>query len=210
MKLVKKNERILREILYRVYELGENFATQAEIAESCAVSLDLVNQVVTRLGEFGGVRILTKGVYIVNPKKILLYWATRRNLRKDIVYSTRCHESPQKVESRLSADFIFTCYSGYRLKFGSSPPYDEVYAYGKPEAARALFPESAGKRPNLFIIREDEHLRKRSRNGIVTLAQMYVDLWQLGTPAADEILAAVEKKLDAAQIGAFLESLGEG
>jgi hypothetical protein len=208
--LVKKNERILREILYRVYELGENFATQTEIADSCGVSLDLVNQVVTRLSEFGGVQIQTKGVYIINPKKILFYWATRRNLRRDIVYSTRCHDPPQKIESRLSADFIFTCYSGYRLKFGTSPSYDEVYAYGKPEAARALFPESPGKRPNLFIIKEDEHLRKRSRGRSVTLAQMYVDLWQLGTPAADEILAAMEKKLDVAQIRAFLEAFGEG
>jgi hypothetical protein len=208
--LVKKNERILREILYRVYELGENFATQTEIADSCGVSLDLVNQVVTRLSEFGGVQIQTKGVYIINPKKILFYWATRRNLRRDIVYSTRCHGPPQKIESRLSADFIFTCYSGYRLKFGTSPSYDEVYAYGKPEAARALFPESPGKRPNLFIIKEDEHLRKRSRGRSVTLAQMYVDLWQLGTPAADEILAAMEKKLDVAQIRAFLEAFGEG
>ena len=207
---MKKNERVLREILYRVYELGESFASQVEIAESCGVSLDLVNQVVRRLSEFGGVRMHIKGMYITNPKKILLYWAARRNLRRDIVYSAQCREPPQEVESRLCGKFIFTCYSGHRFRFGGSVAYDEVYAYGEPDVARDMFPESLGKKPNLFILKEDEHLKRRSRDGSVTLAQLYVDLWQLGTPAADDLLATMKKRLDAIPITVFLEEVGGG
>ena len=207
---MRKVNWILREILYRVFELGESFMSQRSLAETCGCSLDAVNRLVNKLEAIGAVQKRPFGFKVSQPKKVLLYWAATRNLRFDLVYSTYSPEPVEEIERMLPPGTVFTAFSGCRRKFPDLPPYEVVHAYSDPEKVRAIFPEKEAE-PNLYIFRPDPHLLKRSDG--CPLAQLYVDLWQLGDPLADRYLARLEQVLERRAVDALkalVESLKRG
>jgi len=194
---MKKINMILREILYRVYERNEGFMSQKALAETCRVSMDTVNRLVTKLHRFRSVEKKPLGFRVTDPKKILSYWASTRDLHKDIVYSTYSPDSTSEIESALPEGSVLTAFSGYRMRFGKGPtPYDEVYVYAPPREVEAMFPKREVERKNLFVLRSDPHLERVGKDGVAPLAQIYVDLWQIGGSAADRHLLELEKRME--------------
>jgi DNA-binding Lrp family transcriptional regulator len=192
-----KLDRVYREILYRVYEEGEAFMSQREVSKVCGVSIGLVNLLVSRMEGLGAVERRPMGFRVIDPKKMLQHWAARRNLKRDLVYSTFVPEPAEEIEGSLR-EGVFTAYSGCRLRFGLEEDYSEVYFYGDPEAVRALYPPSPHA-PNLHVLTSDPHLTFRSKHSVAPLPQLYVDLWQLGRPA-ERWLAELEERMEAAQV----------
>lgn len=201
---MKKINRVLREILYRVYEQNESFMSQKSLAQACELSMDTVNRVVTKLNQFHTIKKKPLGFRVVDPKKVLTYWACTRNLARDISYSTYSPDSVPKIEDKMPRDTVFTAFSGYRLRFGKIPThYEEAFVYANPEEVRRRFPESPAERKNVFVLGPDPHLAQTSKDGAAPLAQIYVDLWQLGGDPADRFLLELETKLRAKPIEAL-------
>ena len=200
---MKKGDRVLRQVLYAVYERGESFMSQKALARECGLSLGMVNLVVTKLGRTGTIEKKPLGFRVIDPKKILLYWATKRDLAKDVVYETTSNLSAREIEAQMPRGAIFTCYSGYRLKFGAAPSdYNEVHVYADPQEVKRRFSPRETYKNNLFVLNSDPHLERLSEERTVSLAQLYVDLWQLGG-AANRFVDELEGKLELGQIGAF-------
>jgi len=150
---MKKVNRVLREILYRVYERNDSFMSQKSLAQACGLSMDTVNRLVSKLNQFRAIEKKPLGFRVVDPKKIISYWASTRNLASDVVYSTYSPDSVSKIESELPPGSIFTAYSGYRLKFKETPThYEEIFVYADPDEVRRKFPESEVERRNLFVL----------------------------------------------------------
>jgi len=193
---MKKVNRVLREILYRVYERNEPFMSQKSLAQACCLSMDTVNRLVTKLNQFRAIKKKPPGFRVVDAKKVLSYWASTRNLTRDTIYSTYSPDSVSKIEGELPPGSIFTAYSGYQLKFNETPThYEEIFVYADPDEVRRKFPESNVERHNLFVLKQDPHLERVGNDGAVTLAQLYVDLWQIGGSTADRFLLELEKWL---------------
>ncbi len=199
--MLRKTNWILREILHRVYERGENFMSQKSLAQACGCSLDAVNRVVTRLAQFGGVEKRPFGFKVLRPKKVLLYWAATRNLQADTLYQTYTPEPVEEIERMLPAGSVLTCYAGCRRRFPDLPPHTRVHAYAEVERVRRVFPPKELE-PNLFILRLDPHLQRVSGDGC-PLAQLYVDLWQLGEPLAERYLSRLEEVLERRLVESF-------
>ncbi len=188
---MKKSERVYREILYRVLEKKENFFKQSSLAKICKTSTGNVHKALKPLEKMNSIEKKPMGFYVINPKKILLYWASIRNLEKDIVYQTRVNQRVEEIEKELPP-VLFTAYSGYKFRFDSTPSdYSEVWVYGERNLIMERFPPKPG-RPNLFILKPDPHLQSFRK---VPIAQLFVDLWNLNTWYADEFLKALEKKI---------------
>ncbi len=202
---MKRTEWVLREILYRVYEENEFFMSQKSLAEACGVSLDTVNKVVGRLEAFRSLEKKPFGFRVLEPKKILLYWASTRDLRREVLYSTYSPDSPQEMEEALPENALLTAFSGCRKRFGWMEDYEEVYVYSPPEPVRRKFGERTHLPPNLFVLQGDPHLYKRSRGGVPSLAQLYVDLWQIGGDPANRHLMKLEKKMELRPVEALKE-----
>lgn len=195
---MKKLDRVLREIMYRVYERNEFFMSQKSLAQTCGLSMDTVNRLVSKLDQFRSIEKKPLGFRVVEPKKILSYWAAIRKLTQDIVYSTYSPDSASEIEGDMPAGSIFTAFSGYRLRFKETPTnYEEVYVYADPDEMRKMFPESKAERRNIFVLRQDPHIERTSKNRAATLAQIYVDLWQIGGSPADRFMLELDKKLEA-------------
>lgn len=190
-----KKERVYREILFRFLEKEEGFLKQRQIAKKCGVSVGTINHALKPLEKINCIEKKPMGFRIINPKKIAIYWASIRNLKRDIIYETYTDLKIREIEEFMPSDVVYTAYSGYKFKFKTAPAdYSEVYVYSKNlEEIKKRFLKK-GPRKNLFVLKPDEHLLKIS-DGIVPLGQMYVDLWNLGTWYADEFLKDFEKRI---------------
>jgi hypothetical protein len=186
---------VFREILYRALELGESYMTQKSIAETCKVSLDTVNKVVRTLDKFYGVEKKPMGFRVINIQKILTYWACTRDLHKDICFATYTPNPVKKIESEMPLGTIFTAFSGYARRIGEIPSYTEVYVYGDAREIEAKFPKKETRKPNLIVLERDHHIGNVSRNDAAPLAQIYVDLWQIGSQEAEKLMVDLDNVL---------------
>jgi hypothetical protein len=197
---MKKSYRVLREILYQVYEQGKQFLSQKAISQACEISLGSVNPLVTKLEGIGAIQKRPLGFRVIDTRKILLYWASTRDLAKDIVYRAHSPELPSQIEEEMPEDVIRTAYSGYRARFEGAPTdYGVVYVYGRPESVKRRFGEE-GDPKNILVLKSDEHLERLSKDGVAPLAQIYVDLWQL-PPPANRFVEELDQKLEAVGVG---------
>lgn len=188
-------ERVYREMLFQLFENGKSVFTQKNLAKICELSLSTVNHALKPLKKMHAIEIKRRNFVVVNPKKILVYWACIRDLKKDIVYSAFIPKPVEQIESSLPANAVLTAYSAFKLRFKKIPAeYSEVIAYGD----KKDFIERFGKReskqePNLIVLELDKHLTKFS---LAPIAQIYVDLWNLEKWYANEFLKAIEGEIN--------------
>jgi len=194
---MKKIEFVYREILYQSMEKKNNKLTQLAVASKLNISLSTVNHALKPLRAMGAVDVKLKNFIVVDSKKILYYWASLRNITKDIIYSTRVDKPIQKIESEMPADVVYGAFTAYKFKFKDVPAdYSEAYVYGSDEMTddiKKRFPESKNV-PNLFVLKKDELMENYGKT--TTLAQTFVDLWNLKEWYAKEFLIALENKLN--------------
>ena len=139
----------------------------------------------------GAVRINQRNFDVIDKKKILYYWASARNIEKDIVYKTRVEKKISKIESEMPSNVTYGAYSAYKFRFKDVPAdYSEVYVYSDDiEEIEKRFPKN-NKQPNLFVLKKDTNMKE------ITVAQIFVDLWNLKEWYAKDFLKAMEKKIN--------------
>jgi hypothetical protein len=191
---MRKKERVYREILHRFYELGVFRLGLREIASSCRVSPGLASHTLKPLQQMGAIRMYRRWFEVVDAWKILLFWCNVRRLWADVVYLNRVELPVEKIEGIVPPKAVFTAYTGFKHRFGYVPAdYGEVVVYGVAEEFEERFGEARHtEHPNLIVLKIDEHLLKFTKT---PLAQIYVDLWNLGTWYAREFIAKLEKHL---------------
>jgi len=193
---MKKIEQVYREMLFQAIENKKRSLTQSEMTLKLGFSLSTVNLAVKKLERIGAIIINTRSFKIVDIKKILLYWASLRGLDKDIIYETRIDINVREIEKSLP-DVFYACFSAYKFKFKDVPAdYSEVYVYALEEQIDGIkkrFPEKKGI-PNLFVLKTDENMRQYEKT--ITIAQIFVDLWNLKQWYAKDFLDSFEKKLN--------------
>lgn len=191
-----KIERVYREILYSILDLKKkDIFKQKMLAKECRLSISTVNYALEPLEKMNAIQKMQFGFRVVNPKKILLYWASVRKLSRDVVYETFLDEKIEKIESNIPSKSVFTAYSAVKLYYGKIPSeYSEVVVYGNKEDFEERFGEENKKmKPNLIVLALDEHIMKFEKTPI---AQVYVDLWNLGTWYAEEFRKKLEEIID--------------
>ena len=199
---MKRQEAVYREIADGFIE-GRIRFTQLGLSENLKMSLSMVNKAVSALEAANAIRKDRRSFEVISFSRLMLYWATRRNLHKDILYSTRVSADTRDIERELPGGTAFTCYTAYKLIFKDAPAdYSEVYAYATDEAAMEIkdrFPQQKGPQ-NLFILKPDRYIQEaaaegRLKHSSVSKSQLFVDLWGLKEWYAAEYIKALEKRL---------------
>lgn len=191
---MKQKELIYRELLFQTIERKNYLFTQLALAKKLSLSLSIVNHSLKPLHQMGAISIKLRGLEIMDPLKILLYWASLRNLSQEIIYQTRVEQPIKKIEAELPDNIVFGAYSAYKFRFKDVPAdYSEVYAYGNVEEIKKRFPPTT-KTPNLFVLEKDTLLEDYGKT--TALAQTFVDLWNLREWYAREFLDALKKKIE--------------
>ena len=172
-----KIEYIWRELLDRVIEERNSDFTIIELAKKYSLSTSVVNHALIPLRNLNIVKINKTLSKVVDWERLLFFWATRRNLKKDIIYSTFSPLPVYDREGLMPSEVISTGFTSFRYLLNKTPAdYDHIYFYSnKIEKITKRFPNN--KRPsNIFILRPDPYLLKSKKLG---LAQLFVDLWNL-------------------------------
>ncbi len=189
---MKKIELVYKEILYQVMEKNNDQLTQLGLSKKLKLSLSIVNLALKKLQRINSVKIEKMNFRVINLKKILYLWASERNLEKDIIYKTRV-ELPVREIEKLMPDISFSAYSAYKFKFNDTPAdYSEIYIYADNEELKEIkkrFPEKKAN-PNLIILKKSRDYGKTD-----TIAQIFVDLWNLKEWYASDFLNALEEKI---------------
>jgi len=172
-----KIEYIWRELLDRVIEERNPDFTIIELAKKYSLSTSVVNHALIPLRNLNIVKINKTLSKVVDWERLLFFWATRRNLKKDIIYSTFSPLPVYDREGLMPSEVISTGFTSFRYLLNKTPAdYDHIYFYSnKIEKITKRFPNN--KRPsNIFILRPDPYLLKSKKLG---LAQLFVDFWNL-------------------------------
>jgi hypothetical protein len=69
-------------------------------------SASTVHQSLERPRSIGAVRGTSRGIRVLDPRRLQLLWAARRDLERDIVFSTRVALPVREIEARLPASAI--------------------------------------------------------------------------------------------------------
>jgi predicted transcriptional regulator len=188
-----KKEFVYREILYQSLENKNRKLTQLELSKNFGISLSTVNNAIRPLKEMNSIQVNLKNFIVTDPKKILYYWASIRNMNKDIIYKTRVKMSVKKIEANMPDNIVFASYSAYKFRFKDVPSdYSEVYVYGD-ESLKKRFHVSKNT-PNLFVLKKDKFIENYGK--LSNIANMFVDLWNLKEWYARDFLRALEVKIN--------------
>ena len=188
---MKRIEEVYREILFQAMEKKNNNLTQSNTASALGISLSIVNLSLKPLIRMNAIRINKRSFDITDKNKILYYWASIRNVEKDIIYKTRADKPVRKIESEMPDDAVYACYSAYKFKFKDVPAdYSEVYAYSNNlKEIEKRFPKN-DKAQNLFVLKKDDNMKE------ITMAQIFVDLWNMKEWYAKEFLKGMEERIN--------------
>lgn len=190
---MKQLEIVYRELLYQAIEKKNRKLTQLELSKKLGISLSIVNKAIKNLANIGSVEIHLKNFHVIDIKKILYYWASVRNLQKDIIYKTRVELPITEIEKSMPNDIVFAAYSAYKFKFKDVPAdYSEIYIYGD-ESLKKRFKENKDV-PNLFVLKKDNYIENYGK--ITTTASIFVELWNLKEWYAKEFLGSMEEHLN--------------
>lgn len=189
-----KIEYVWRELLYRAIEKKQSDFTMLELGNKFKLSTSLVSHALAPLRSLAIVEIRKNKSRIINAEKLLFYWATRRTIKKDIIYQTFSPLPVFEREASLPADVVPTAYSAYRFYFDDVPSdYENIYFYSETEdEVRKRFPEKAKKPPNLFILKSDPYLKLYKNTPI---GQIFADLWNLPDWYAKEFVNSLILKI---------------
>lgn len=191
---MKKIEYIWRELLLRTIERKTPIFSQQELAEKLGLSSSTVHLALSPLRKMGAVFIGKRHSQVIDYEKILYHWANHRDLHADSIYSLHLDISVSEIESRLPGETIPTAYTAVRERFGEPPAdYGKVYCYHPaPEKIRQrLESDSSPGEPNLFILQADPYL-----GNTVSLAQLFVDLWNMTDWYAKDFCHYVKNKIE--------------
>lgn len=192
-----KKELIWREIADKAIVAKVFEFQQQNLAKTLSISVSTVFNALRGLREIGAVKVGGRSFTVTDLEKLLTFWATHRELQRDVIYGTHVSGSVREIESSMPPGVVFGAYTAYRVRFKDVPAdYDKVYVYNSDKAdVEKRFPKSSGYE-NLFVLQADPFLMHHGPT--TSAAQIYVDLWNLKEWYAADFLNALKKRLFAA------------
>ena len=193
-----KIEYIWRELLFRAIEKKDSSFSITELSRKFGLSTSVVSYALGPLRDMGIVEIGKTASNIRDSERLLYFWATRRNLNKEIIYKTYNPGSVFEIESLMPPNVVPTAYSACRLLFNINPSdYGKAYFYSNNiDSVSGRFPQDHKKEANIYILKDDEFFKNYP---IIPKAQVYADLWNLPEWYAKEfsenLLNKIKKEL---------------
>lgn len=194
---MKKIETIWHHILYEALEHRQFRFTQQELATQFSYSLSTVHHALAVPTRIGAIRKETKFFVLADYMKLLLYWASVRNLARSIIYQTQSTLSVNEREGNVPATAIYACYSAARRILVEPPAdYDAVYVYDVADSIEEYarrFPPDRKRRPNFFVLKSDPVMGQYG--SVTTTPQTYVDIWGLPDWYGEDFTHTLEEKV---------------
>lgn len=199
---MKVIEQVYREMLYQALEKKRLTQTQLELSRTLRISISVISYSLQPLRDMGAISVAPRNFRITDLEKILYHWANIRNLKKDIIYSTRTEMSVQDIEKNMPPNVTYAAYSAYKFAFGTPPAdYSEVYVYSESiKEIKKRFLQSKNT-PNIFILKADKNLKRYGAT--TTVGQTFADLWNIKEWYAKDFLKGIKSVIETSYPAVF-------
>lgn len=195
---MKKIETIWHEILHQSLYRKQFRFTQQDLARKFSYSLSTVNHALSIPDRIGAIRKESKFFILSDYHKLLYYWASKRNLSSDIIYSTHYEDIVSEIEGLAPPEVTFGLYTAARKILGEPPAdYDCVYFYSLPSDLTSLqnrFPQTSIKRKNIIVLKGPPLLFEYGH--YTSLPQTFVDIWNLKDWYGRDFTLSLEEKIN--------------
>lgn len=195
---MKKIETTWHHLLWRAMEKHQFKHTQKNLADYFGYSLSTINLAIKKVAAIGAVKMSGKFFVLSNPKKLLFYWATHRNLDKDIIYKTHSGLPISEIEGLIPPQSIMGGFSAAKKILGEAPSdYSKVFFYLSPETvetAKKRYPPSTKGAENIFVLKS--YPKQKEYGQITSLPQTFADLWSLPDWYAKDFVISLEERFD--------------
>ena len=192
--MISKTEIVWRHLLVAALDRGSRRSSLTQLSAELDLPVSTIHQAVERPREIGAIRGGTRGLRVLDPRRLQLLWAARRNVKQDVVYATRAPMSIAEIEERLPESAIPTAYTAYVGYEGRNlvADYDQVVVYADGSEMRKLFAPRRGA-PNLLVLDPDPLLPRYGR--MAPRCQVYADLFNLRSWQAQRFLESLDRQL---------------
>lgn len=192
--MISKTEMVWRHLLVAALDHGSRRSSLAQLGAELGLPISTAHQALERPRAIGAVRGGAGGLRVLDPRRLQLMWAARRNLTQDLVYATRVLAPVAEIETRLPESAIPTAYTAYVRHAGRNlvADYDQVVVYADDKEMRKLFVPRRGA-PNLLVLEPDALLLRYG--SIAPRCQVYADLFNLPSWQAQRFLDALDREL---------------
>ena len=198
-----KTETIWQIIINKALKEHVFKSTQKELAEKTGFSLSTVHAALQKPSDIGAIRQSTKFFVLEDIFKFLYFWGSNRGLKADTISSLHVDMPVQQIEASMPPNVVFACYSAAKFHLSGNVPadYAKVYIYIEDEKIidiKKRFGEKVAdsKRiePNLFMLKRRDYMV--FDNGITTLSNTFVDIWNLPDWYAKDFIKALEEEIN--------------
>lgn len=186
--MLSKTEQVWRHLLVTSFEFGNRrHASLGALADDLGLGVSTVHKALQRPAGIGAVQVRGGGgVRLIDPGRLLLLWAGKRNLPRDLLAEHNVALTAPAVELMLPSDrFVLGGFGAvvFHEKGNYVSGYDRVICYGDPRDLPRSVREAPPGPTRVMVVDPDPLL---ARDGKVTsLPQAYVDLFNVpGWPAA--------------------------
>jgi hypothetical protein len=185
---------VWRHLLVASLDRGIRRSSLTQLSRELELSVSTIHKALERPRAIGAVRGGIDGLRVLDPKRLLLLWAARRELNQDVVYATRAALPISEIEARLPETAIPTAYTAYIHHQGENliADYDQVVVYADANQVRRRFVPRPGQ-PNLVVLDPDPLLTSYGR--VAPRCQVYADLFNLPSWQAQRFLEALDREL---------------
>ena len=192
---MKKIEIIWGEILFQAIEKREHQFTQKDLAHQLQVSTSTIFQALKVPRRMGALRVTGRFFTVSDAEKLLYHWASVRDLNRDISFRGHVDLPILEIEGLIPPEAIFGAYSAARKILGEAPAdYDCVYIYLKNvDQLKKRFKFSKG-RTNVIVLAQDPLMVRYGK--VTSIAQTFVDLWNVSDWQAKDFTLALKEKID--------------
>ncbi|MEX1061528.1 MAG: hypothetical protein WEC39_00200 [Patescibacteria group bacterium] len=195
---MKKIETVWHEILYQALQNKIYKHTQQDLAKKFSYSLGTIHHALKIPTQIGAIRKESKFFVLQDFGKLLYYWASLRNFKKDITYQTYFEGTATQIEGLATPSSIYAGYSAGR-KILQEPPtdYERVYFYVNQknlDEFKQRFPLSKAAKANIFALKMPPPMEQYGL--VATLPQTFVDIWNLEDWYSRDFTKALEEKIN--------------
>ncbi len=192
--MLSKTEVVWRHLLVMALDEGQRRTSLTELSQRLGLPASTIHKALARPRQIGAVRGTALGLRVLDPKRLLLLWAAKRDLARDVTYQTHVAGPIRNIEEHLPETAIPTAYSAFVQRQGRNTvaDYDQVVIYGSRVDVEPLFPARRGY-STLLVLEADPLLHTYGR--CAPIPQVYADLFNLPTWQAQRFLDVLNRQL---------------
>src|SRR5215831_8571766 len=147
---------VWRHLLVMALDEDRRRTSLTQLSQQLALPPSTIHKALVRPRQIGAVRGTALGLRVLDPRRLLVLWAARRDLAGDVIYETHVPDPVGRLEARLPRSVIPTAYSAFVQRQGrrTVAAYDQVVVYGSRRDVESVFPPRRGS-ANLVVLEPD-------------------------------------------------------